>query len=485
MNQYNNEIWNDDLLGRKKDADFLEKLLVAKSKDKTKAAVSQSYVLAIDQNWGAGKTFFLQRFQKQLENSNYLTCYINAWEDDFSEDPMIPIISAIDEQVTGKSESSPERSASSKNKKRFSEAIKIVGKHIIQGSLKKTVGISIAEISDELTTEEIADEIGKISEQVAHNSSSEILENFRKTRKNLNEFREAFSAVINELSESCVQPPLFILIDELDRCKPTYAIALLERVKHLFSVPGAVFVLTVDKEQLAHSVSAVYGLNFDSARYLNRFFDSTYRFPTPEVTDFIKFQITSREIELNKLAAPFSDEVEPFIVSCVNAYNLSLRDVSQCMNKLKTISSLWEMNFHIELIYLLPLIFSDHVGNRTEFNLLRERKFDAWKAIWHQNSDKYSDFTLEYYEGRHLHREIVSVQFTRTLAEFLSYSRHPLNDLPSSNNRNNGLHNWLRTTFLNEFTKRFAGGYRPDEDLASKILDYPEYVLNARSLSDN
>eukprot|EP01093_Parvamoeba_rugata_P004885 TRINITY_DN1683_c0_g2_i1.p1 TRINITY_DN1683_c0_g2~~TRINITY_DN1683_c0_g2_i1.p1 ORF type:complete len:330 (-),score=28.78 TRINITY_DN1683_c0_g2_i1:34-1023(-) len=324
MNQNNSEIWNDDLLNRHKDADFLEKLLIAKSKEKTKASVTQSYVLAIDQNWGAGKTFFLERFKRQLDNSNYLTCYINAWEDDFSEDPMIPIISAIDEQVIGADGSSSKKIASATIKKRFSEAVKIVGKHIIQGSLKKTVGISIAEIADELTTREIADEIGKISEQVAQNSSGEILENFRKTRTNLNEFREAFSAVINEVADANTHTPLFILIDELDRCKPTYAIALLERVKHLFSVPGAVFILTIDKEQLAHSVSAVYGVNFDSVRYLNRFFDSTYRFPTPEVTDFVNFQISTREIEVEKLSAPFSGEVEQFIVSCVNAYKLTL-----------------------------------------------------------------------------------------------------------------------------------------------------------------
>jgi predicted KAP-like P-loop ATPase len=62
-------------------------------------------------------------------------------------------------------------------------------------------------------------------------------------------------------------------VDELDRCRPTYAIQTLELVKHLFNVPGLIFIFALDIEQLSHSVQTVYGQNMDAQGYLCRFFD--------------------------------------------------------------------------------------------------------------------------------------------------------------------------------------------------------------------
>ena len=79
---------------------------------------------------------------------------------------------------------------------------------------------------------------------------------------------------------------VIILVDELDRCRPIYAIELLERVKHLFDTEGIVFVLGVDRKQLSHSVKALYGATFDAAGYLRRFIDIDYKLPLPQPGDF-------------------------------------------------------------------------------------------------------------------------------------------------------------------------------------------------------
>ncbi|QDE47832.1 hypothetical protein EIN43_17235 [Enterobacter hormaechei] len=65
--------------------------------------------------------------------------------------------------------------------------------------------------------------------------------------------------------------PTFIFIDELDRCRPNYAIDMLETIKHLFDINNVVFVIATDKEQLSHSICSVYGSGFDATRYLDRF----------------------------------------------------------------------------------------------------------------------------------------------------------------------------------------------------------------------
>lgn len=62
-------------------------------------------------------------------------------------------------------------------------------------------------------------------------------------------------------------------IDELDRCRPTFAIELLERIKHLFDIQNIVFVLSIDKEQLEASTAAAYGSAINAPEYLRRFID--------------------------------------------------------------------------------------------------------------------------------------------------------------------------------------------------------------------
>lgn len=77
------------------------------------------------------------------------------------------------------------------------------------------------------------------------------------------------------------------MIDELDRCRPSYAVELLEIAKHIFAADRIVFVLAINRDQLAHAVKALYGIEFDAEAYLRRFFDLDFHLPVPELDDFI------------------------------------------------------------------------------------------------------------------------------------------------------------------------------------------------------
>ena len=64
------------------------------------------------------------------------------------------------------------------------------------------------------------------------------------------------------------------MIDELDRCNPHYSVLVLERIKHIFSVPGIVFILSVDKKQFGNAIRGYYGSDLiDANEYLRRFID--------------------------------------------------------------------------------------------------------------------------------------------------------------------------------------------------------------------
>ena len=111
--------------------------------------------------------------------------------------------------------------------------------------------------------------------------------NIKKLKKAVREFKEALLELSNQLSESIPNHPLVFAIDELDRCRPSYAVELLEVAKHLFSVNNVVFVLVINQLELAQSVKALYGQTFDAEGYLQRFFDLDFRLPDPDRSRFV------------------------------------------------------------------------------------------------------------------------------------------------------------------------------------------------------
>jgi hypothetical protein len=93
------EIWKDDLLGRRSDAEFLCSFLAHRVAERAQRGLSRSYVLNLDSAWGFGKTFFLERLGKHLREQGQLVAEVNAWRDDHADDPMLAVMSSIDEAI--------------------------------------------------------------------------------------------------------------------------------------------------------------------------------------------------------------------------------------------------------------------------------------------------------------------------------------------------------------------------------------------------
>lgn len=81
---------------------------------------------------------------------------------------------------------------------------------------------------------------------------------------------------------------LIIFIDELDRCKPDYAIRLLERIKHYFDDERITFVFSVNLTQLQWTVKSYYGNSFDATGYLEKFFDLLFTLPPTDYERFLQ-----------------------------------------------------------------------------------------------------------------------------------------------------------------------------------------------------
>jgi KAP family P-loop domain len=220
---------------------------------------STPLVLALDSGWGSGKTTFLRMWRAQLRLKGISSAYFNAWESDYLEEPLIGLISEFASELKAKE---PKQAAK----------VREAGKRILKTLVPFAARMAAVSL------------FGPGSGETAA-TWAEASQSLAESQLNAYEERKRDATTLRLLLEKAAAAagadakPFVYLIDELDRCRPTFAIELLERIKHLFEVPGIVFVLALDRTQLQHSIRSVYGAEFDAAGYLRRFFDLVLTLP--------------------------------------------------------------------------------------------------------------------------------------------------------------------------------------------------------------
>lgn len=247
-------IWAGDKLERGQYAQNIREMLA----DETEAVV-----VAVNGKWGCGKTFFLERFAKEYakDGKGGVCIYLNAWECDYLSNPLLFLLSGIQETVSDQL-----------NGALFDPQLRGQISDLFWKLAKNILGI-------------IPFGIG---EGIKEASETNLLSFYPQQTKLNNRLREILSALAKEI-KSKTEKPMVICVDELDRCRPTYAIEMLERIKHFFDIPGIVFMLGLDREQLCASIASVYGA-IDTENYLHRFFDFEFVLPPPDRAAFIAEQ---------------------------------------------------------------------------------------------------------------------------------------------------------------------------------------------------
>lgn len=279
------DIWEGDLLGRKDDGIYLQRFI--ENSYRMDTAHQNSFVLNINSEWGSGKTWFLERFAKQLKQ-NHPVVYFDAWKNDFTKDPLTSLIAVIcqslEEQFSGDSKAKRKVALVKKSALKF---IKPSLPVLLAALVKHYTGVTVTEDitegeSDEAISTNNSSPLQDISSTLTKIAASEAMNSFYKQKKGIDEFIDAVKSFVVHLNATDKNGylPICIFIDELDRCRPTYAIELLEAVKHIFSIGGLFFIIATDSRQLAHAINAVYGQGFDSTSYLKRFFYTEYSLST-------------------------------------------------------------------------------------------------------------------------------------------------------------------------------------------------------------
>lgn len=228
-------------------------------------------VLALEGQWGAGKTTFVKMWRQYLTDKGYHTLFFNAWETDYTADPLIAMLAELKE-IKG------DESQYKKMVATGGRIALVVGK----GILKKFTGIDADEVADNAVDR--MEEIGQ-----------EFLDEYANQKASFLDFKQKLQEFV---AFKAAEHPIVFFIDELDRCNPAYAVKVLERVKHLFDIPNIVFVLAVNKQQLACAIQGYFGsARMDADEYLRRFIDIEYTLPEPDMEKFCRMLYDKYEFD--------------------------------------------------------------------------------------------------------------------------------------------------------------------------------------------
>lgn len=233
------------------------------------------FVLALDSPWGTGKTTFIRMWQPWLEQKGYASLYFNAWESDFSTDPMIAFVGEIGSLMQTIQKKGGSYKPHLAKTKKIATAL---AKRAVPAALRvATAGVLDL---DNLSEKAIGD--------AAAETISDAVDLYTAEKSLMTQFHLALDATIATLKNSDKKLPLVIFVDEIDRCRPSYAVDLLERIKHLFNIENAIFIIALDKQQLSVSLKSVYGDGLNTEEYLRRFIDIEFSLPEPDSKSFTK-----------------------------------------------------------------------------------------------------------------------------------------------------------------------------------------------------
>lgn len=333
-----------------------------------------SFVLAINSSYGTGKTTFLRMWKSFLESKNTACLIYNAWENDYSDSPILTLVAELEKQIKSKKLFITEES------EKIFETAKSFGKSLIKKSIPLSIRLLTGGLLN-LKDEDVEKTISEIFEKTAEDG----IDNYINEQDDIESFKIQLSKFVESLNKDG-HSKLIIFIDELDRCKPSFAVKLLEEIKHIFDVKNIYFVLAVDSIQLSNSLKSIYGNDLDVKGYLKRFIDLEYDLPSAQVDKFL--QLIAEELELDKIFearanTSFQNDKKYFLNSAIlfhYRFSLTLRDLEHIFRKILIVlksSNPGENVYPHLLLFLLVL----KEKNETYFEQFVNQKIEVVKLL--------------------------------------------------------------------------------------------------------
>jgi hypothetical protein len=334
--------------------DLLDREPISKQLSELVNRIDDPIVLALDDKWGTGKTYFLKRWvaaHKSESGGPAVTVYFDAFENDHLSDPLISIITALSDRI-------PAEQQSTLNK----------WKSVAAKLAKPAFGIALSLAT--LGAKQYLDEIGDTVTEALNSEAKDAAQSLWDAEKQRKDAVKRFKELLVELTEG-EAAPIVIVVDELDRCRPDYALSVLEVIKHFFAVPKVHFILGVNGVALENSVKARYGANMDAESYLRKFINVSFSLPRTighrgDETVLARYAShLSAEMALPK---NISDECIKLILFVATQNDVSLRDVGKVFSKIallpKAASTLNESRLKVLCALLVSSVVVPKLHNK-------------------------------------------------------------------------------------------------------------------------
>ena len=275
--------------------------------------LDESFTIGLEAGWGTGKSIFLKRWKTIEKNKDKMVIYFDAFQHDYLEDPFLALTHDILEAVgSGEEADNDEIEIITSIKK----AAQKLWRPILRAAAANSSIPFAPEIFDAVT------------------GSDEANDPFYYEDKRREEM-ELFRAELERLADA--QGKIVIIVDELDRCRPDFALGLLEIIKHLFSVPKVHFILGLNADALADMIRVRYGITSDGRSYLGKFINVWMKHnPVSRITHqnvlIAYFENNFREMGLS---GAYQDHAAAILrLSMENGASPSLRDLNGLLTDL-------------------------------------------------------------------------------------------------------------------------------------------------------
>ncbi|WP_313043684.1 P-loop NTPase fold protein [Acinetobacter sp.] len=428
-------------------------------------------VLALDARWGEGKTWFVRNWAKHLDDTQHNVIYLDAFANDYLEDPFLVIASEIASKLDKTAENKPlvykfKKAAAVMQQGLLTLAPTLIASMI---SCALTGGlIPLIKIDSEKITDKLDDAIDKVTENIGEKVTEAIQAKIDSYEEEKNSII-AFKATLAQLAENLDKPLVFI-IDELDRCRPDFAIRLIERIKHFFDIRKIVFVLVMNKNQLINGIQHIYGYDNESSKiYLEKFID--FEIPLGNQVNILDKNKSNLEVisKLLKLVGEESVDIALVVLLSISK-DISTRELKRKINLYALLKKeKLENNIFIALGVIKGARDLLHDMERIAVLIMKMK----------QGNENVSSLNMAHFNIENF-KEIVEKEFNVELLIINDYLEHvsAMEDL-----RTRYQHNTYEieyTKFLNKYA------FKPSEEMQYHLFQqqYFNYIENSVWLED-
>ena len=316
--------------------------------------------MVIDGGWGTGKTEFCQKLIRimQQQHPDYQPVYIDAFRSDHSGEPLLALLAEIIKTCTPPKDSDEKLIEEHKDRiRRITKAagflMKTVAKAAVGHVLKQNTDDLAEELqqimNDDQEADSLAETVTDAAATIASHTIDATVEALLKEQIEAEKNLETLKACLKELA---ADKPIILFIDELDRCRPDYAVDMLEVIKHVFDVENVKVVLVTNTKQLRAAINHRYGVEVDAQKYLDKFLKYSFALPDKIVAPFgmiqalVSVEYFKQLIRKSRMADELRSLIEErngtinFISDMIERNNISLRETERLVRFLEIYHSL-------------------------------------------------------------------------------------------------------------------------------------------------